>query len=68
MDVLLVVDYHHQHIDNHQDPVDGKVVAQEDVGEEELAQGAPRTVAADEVVNKPSHSFQICFSSLSFQF
>ena len=57
MDVLLVVDYHHQYIDNHQDPVDGKVEAEENVREEKLTQGAPQAVAADEEMKKPSHSF-----------
>ena len=55
--VVLVVDCHHEDIENHQDPVDGKVEAEENVREEQLSQGAPQAVAAEEEMKKPSHSF-----------
>ena len=53
----IVVDDHHQDVDKHQDPVDGEVEAEEDVRDEKLSYWASQTVAADDGMKKPSHTF-----------
>ena len=55
--VVLVVDYHHTDVEDHQDPVDGEVEGEENVRDEKLAQGASQVVRAYEGMEKPFFLF-----------